>query len=63
MQDSIHSICPRCEHRLAILYLDADQRRAAVLTCPEAYCDYVLVLERQESVFDTDTGPGFRAAG
>jgi len=47
MDPNIVSICPRCEHELELHEREGGGLRL-VLGCPEAHCDYVLVLARAE---------------
>jgi hypothetical protein len=41
--------CPRCYHNLRVAEVGQDPTRAVLLACPEAYCDYVLVLTEREA--------------
>jgi hypothetical protein len=41
--------CPRCYHSLRVAEVGDDPKRAVLLACPEAYCDYVLVLTERET--------------
>jgi hypothetical protein len=41
--------CPRCYQELRVVEASDDTARAVLLACPEAYCDYVLVLTERES--------------
>lgn len=43
------NLCPRCYQPLAVADVGDDPTRAALLACPEPYCDYVLVLTERET--------------
>lgn len=45
----IEHACPRCYETLRVAQAGEDPHRAMLLACPEAYCDYVLVLTESES--------------
>ncbi|MCC7014398.1 MAG: hypothetical protein IT454_17695 [Planctomycetes bacterium] len=42
-------LCPRCYQPLQVTEVGEDPSRAALMACPEPYCDYVLVLTERES--------------
>ncbi len=46
--DPAHA-CPRCYQGLRVANVGDDAPRAVLLACPEAYCDYVLVLTEREA--------------
>ena len=48
VQLSDQHACPRCFGALALGRPGEWHGRAVVLACPEAYCDYVLVLGERE---------------
>lgn len=45
----IEHACPRCYETLRVAQTVDDARSATLLACPEAYCDYVLVLTESEA--------------
>jgi hypothetical protein len=50
MTSSQEHACPRCFGALMLNQAGGHRSQAIVLTCPEAYCDYVLVLGEREFV-------------
>jgi hypothetical protein len=50
MPSSQEHACPRCFGALMLNQAGGSRSHAVVLTCPEAYCDYVLVLGEREFV-------------
>ena len=42
-------VCPRCFETLRVTDTGPERERAALLACPEPYCDYVLVLTEREA--------------
>jgi hypothetical protein len=48
-QARIEHACPRCYQTLRVAEVGDHPARALLLACPEAYCDYVLVLTEHET--------------